>query len=175
MGWGPGRSLQQWDMVSQAAEDPRDQPANGLFHLKSGACTCAAVTGQLTEPNSPGPPGPQSLLLLLHPESEPGNVPASPSGRWGQSGGRGQAGAVSGLGGPARRSPGAECHPPSFCCCQQRLWRPRACLLPTAWLGPQIPWLLGGPAAMEHWGICGPPKPHQVPMPSGVTTHGLHE
>lgn len=36
----------------------------------------------------------------------PGNFPASPSARWGQSGGRGQAGAVSGLGGPARKSPG---------------------------------------------------------------------
>lgn len=60
----------QWDMVSRAAEDPGDQPENGLFHLKSSASTCAVVLGQVTEPNPPGPPrSPYSLLLLLHPES----------------------------------------------------------------------------------------------------------
>ena len=157
---------------------------------------CAAVTGQVTEPNSPGPPGPYSLLLL-HPKSTfllvlsalpvtykegagsyretslPHQVPGG-AREEGVAKREQFPGWVAQQEGPqglnvihqpsVAASSACGVHVPA--CCPQ----PGSGLrFPGSWVA-LLPWNTG-----HLWASKATPSGPGVPMPSGVTTHELHE
>lgn len=153
----------------------------------------AVVTGLVTEPNPPS-----ALTLLLphrHPKKgpplalsalpaglqggsrkPPGNAPAPPlcqvpPRQWGWPRRNSFPGWAAQQEGPQglniiRQAPSVPTAP-AVCTC-----------LPPAQLGSQVLWLPSGPAAVEHWGVCGPLRPHQPARvcPAGsLTTDFMNE